>query len=88
VLCYFQLCAEDYRWWWRSLLTPGATAMYVFLYSVAYFSRLEGNMAVTYMLYFGYMAVISVGAFLVTGVVGFFSCFYFNYKIYGEVRVD
>ena len=32
VLCYFQLCAEDYRWWWRSLMTPGATAFYVFLY--------------------------------------------------------
>lgn len=88
VLCYFQLCSEDYRWWWRSLVTPGATSVYVFLYSMAYFSRLESNMAVTYMLYFGYMTLISVGVFLITGLVGFFSCFYFTYKIYGEVRVD
>jgi transmembrane 9 superfamily member 2/4 len=23
VLCYFQLCAEDYHWWWRSFMTSG-----------------------------------------------------------------
>jgi transmembrane 9 superfamily protein 2/4 len=58
---------QDYRWWWRSLLTSGSTALYVFLYSIAYFARLEGNMTVTYVLYFGYMAVISLGVFLITG---------------------
>jgi transmembrane 9 superfamily protein 2/4 len=31
VFCYFQLCAEDYNWWWRSFLTSGSTAGYVFL---------------------------------------------------------
>jgi Endomembrane protein 70 len=25
---------SDYRWWWRSLLTSGSTALYVFLYSI------------------------------------------------------
>jgi len=88
VLNYFQLCSEDYNWWWRSMLCSGSSAIYVFLYSVAYFSRLEGNMFVTYMLYFGYMSVISLGMFLVTGSVGFFSCFYFNYQIYGSIKVD
>lgn len=67
VLNYFQLCSEDYRWWWRSLLTPGATALYVFLYSMFYFSRLQSTMMVTYVLYFTYMAMISVGVFLITG---------------------
>ena len=88
VLNYFSLCAEDYRWWWKSFLTSGATAIYVFLYSVIYFARLEGQMAVTYMLYFGYMGVISLGVFLITGTVGFWSCLYFNYSIYQSVRVD
>jgi len=88
VLCYFQLCSEDYRWWWRSLLTSGSTALYVFLYSVVYFARLESNMFVTYLLYFGYMAAISMGLFLVTGTIGFFSCLYFNYQIYGSIKVD
>lgn len=90
VLCYFSLCAEDYRWWWKSLLTSGSSAIYVFLYSVVYFSRLqdESTMMVTYALYFGYMAVISFAVFLVTGAIGFFSCLYFNYMIYRSVRVD
>merc|ERR1711901_11934 len=55
-----------------SIVPPGATAAYVFMYSVAYFARLESNMAVTYVLYFAYMALISIGVFLVTGLVGFF----------------
>lgn len=88
VLCYFSLCAEDYRWWWKSLLTSGSTALYVFLYSMVYFARLEGNMLVTYLLYFGYMSIISMAVFLVTGAVGFFACMYFNYMIYRSVRVD
>jgi len=41
VMCYFQLCSEDYNWWWRSFLTSGSTAIYVFIYSAIYFSRLE-----------------------------------------------
>jgi len=88
VLNYFQLCSEDYRWWWRSLLTSGSTALYVFLYSVAYFAKLEGNLLVTYLLYFGYMAVISLGFFLITGTVGFFSCLHFNHQIYASIKVD
>jgi hypothetical protein len=48
-------------------LCAGSTALYVFLYSIVYFSRLESNMFVTYLLYFGYMGVISLGVFLVTG---------------------
>lgn len=88
VLNYFQLCSEDYRWWWRSLITSGSTALYVFLYSIAYFARLEGNMFVTYLLYFGYMSLVSIGVFLVTGTIGFFSCLYFNYQIYASIKVD
>ena len=32
-----------------------------------YFARLKGSMYVTYLLYFGYMGVISLGFFLITG---------------------
>ena len=42
VLCYFQLCSEDYNWWWRAFLTSGSSAIYLFLYSGFYFvNRLE-----------------------------------------------
>jgi hypothetical protein len=42
VLCYFQLCSEDYHWWWRAYCTSGASALYLLAYSVFYFySKLD-----------------------------------------------
>jgi transmembrane 9 superfamily protein 2/4 len=41
--------------------------MFVFLYSMFYFFKLEPNMFVTYLLYFGYMGIICIGFFLMTG---------------------
>mmetsp|Transcript_26202 Transcript_26202/g.104839 ORF Transcript_26202/g.104839 Transcript_26202/m.104839 type:complete len:419 (+) Transcript_26202:933-2189(+) len=88
VLCYFQLCSENYHWWWRSFLTSGSTAFYVFLYSCVYFSRLEADKGLTYVLYFGYMILISLGLFLLTGTCGFFSCLWFTKTIYASIKVD
>lgn len=88
VLTYFQLCAEDYHWWWRSFCVSGSTAGYVFLYSAFYFTKLESNLAITYFLYFGYMAIICFGLFLVTGLVGFAAALWFCKKIYGSIKVD
>ncbi len=89
IFCYFQLCAEDYNWWWRSFLTSGSTAFYVFGYSCVWFQLLEAsNMLITYLLYFGYMALISVAVFLVTGTVGFLACFWLTNTIYASIKVD
>lgn len=88
VLCYFQLCAEDYNWWWRSFLASGSTALYVFLYSAFYFSKLEPSLFVTYVLYFGYMGIICLGLFLLTGCIGFLACLWFTRTIYGSIKVD
>eukprot|EP00611_Tribonema_gayanum_P021765 TRINITY_DN424_c0_g1_i1.p1 TRINITY_DN424_c0_g1~~TRINITY_DN424_c0_g1_i1.p1 ORF type:complete len:659 (+),score=196.73 TRINITY_DN424_c0_g1_i1:147-2123(+) len=88
VFCYFQLCAEDYHWWWRAFLTSGSTAVYIFLYSGLYFSHLQSNMAVTYMLFFGYMGIICMGLFMLCGSIGFFSCLWFTRKIYASIKVD
>jgi len=89
VLCYFQLCGEDYRWWWRSVLTSGSSALYVFAYSTFYFfTKLDMTLFASGVLYFGYMGVICIGFFLATGVVGYLSCLWFVYKIYGSIKVD
>jgi transmembrane 9 superfamily protein 2/4 len=89
VLCYFQLCGEDYHWWWRSFLVSGASAVYVFIYSGYYFfTKIEAIYLVSGCLYFGYMFIISFGFFLMTGTVGFYSCFEFNQKIYASIKVD
>jgi transmembrane 9 superfamily protein 2/4 len=35
LLVYFQLCSENYHWWWRSFLASGGAALYLFLYGLA-----------------------------------------------------
>ena len=60
--------------------------MYVFIYSTIYFWRLEPVLWVTYLLYFGYMFMLSLCIFLVTGTVGFLSCLWFTRKIYGSIK--
>jgi len=88
LLCYFQLCNEDYHWWWRSFLTSGSCAAYMLLYSVWYnLTELDMTSFVPLMLYFGYMLAISFTAFLVTGTIGYFACFSFNYAIYSSIKV-
>ncbi len=85
---YFQLCGEDYHWWWRSFLNGGATAVYVYWYSFQYFQQLQSNSVATYILYFGYMGLASFGIFLITGSVGTFSCLWFNKMMFGSIKID
>ncbi|XP_027330166.1 transmembrane 9 superfamily member 8 isoform X2 [Abrus precatorius] len=89
VLCYFQLCSEDYLWWWRSYLTSGSSAMYLFLYATFYFfTKLEITKFVSGILYFGYMLIASYAFFVVTGTIGFYACFWFTRLIYSSVKID
>uniref|UniRef100_A0A8D0DC44 Transmembrane 9 superfamily member n=1 Tax=Sander lucioperca TaxID=283035 RepID=A0A8D0DC44_SANLU len=89
LLCYFHLCAEDYHWWWRSFLTSGFTAVYLFVYAVHYFfSKLQIIGAASTILYFGYTMIMVLIFFLFTGTIGFFACFWFVNKIYSVVKVD
>ncbi len=85
---YFQLCGEDYHWWWRSFFNGGATAIYVYWYSFQYFQQLQSSSVATYILYFGYMGLISFGLFLITGTVGTFSCLWFNKMMFGSIKID
>jgi len=89
LLCYFQLCNEDYNWWWRSVLSSGACAGYVLAYAIWYYvSELEITGVVPSTLYFGYMTLVSVVFFLITGSIGFYACSWFVNKIYGSIKVD
>ncbi|KAL3906664.1 MAG: hypothetical protein SGARI_003900 [Bacillariaceae sp.] len=86
---YFQLCNEDYHWWWRSFGTSGSTAIWVFLYSFVYFQQLESSSSfITYVLYFGYMGLASLGLFLMTGFIGVTASLWFNKTIFGSLKVD
>eukprot|EP00002_Diphylleia_rotans_P008454 TRINITY_DN182_c0_g3_i1.p1 TRINITY_DN182_c0_g3~~TRINITY_DN182_c0_g3_i1.p1 ORF type:complete len:637 (-),score=136.16 TRINITY_DN182_c0_g3_i1:126-2036(-) len=89
VTCYFQLCAEDYRWWWRAFLTPASSALYMFLYSIAYFiNKLEIQDFVSGLLFFSYTFMMCVAFFLMTGTIGFLSGWWFVRKIYSSIKVD
>ncbi|WOH02798.1 hypothetical protein DCAR_0522188 [Daucus carota subsp. sativus] len=89
VLCYFQLCSEDYLWWWRSYLTSGSSALYLFLYASFYFfTKLEITKPVSGMLYFGYMLIASYAFFVVTGTIGFYACLWFTRLVYSSVKID
>ncbi|KAL8502446.1 hypothetical protein ACS0TY_021548 [Phlomoides rotata] len=89
VLCYFQLCSEDYLWWWRSYLTSGSSALYLFLYAVFYFfTKLNITKPVSGVLYFGYMLIASYGFFVLTGTIGFYASYWFTMLIYSSVKID
>jgi transmembrane 9 superfamily protein 2/4 len=89
VMCYFQLCNEDYNWWWRAYLSSGSSGVYLFLYSIWYFhAKLNIQEFVSIILYFSYMAMIALTFSITTGAVGFFSCLWFVRKIYGAIKVD
>ncbi len=89
VLCYFQLCNEDYHWWWRSFLTAGSSGFYLFAYSIMYFfTQLDIAGFIPTLIYFTYMLVFAALFFLVTGTIGFFSCHWFVWTIYSAIKVD
>jgi len=89
VMTYFQLCAEDYHWWWRSFFMSGSCAFYVFLYAVFYFvTKLQIVEFIPCLLYFGYTVIMVFSFWLLTGTIGFYSTYCFIHKIYSAVKID
>lgn len=89
VMVYFQLCGEDYHWWWRSFVVSGGSAFYVLLYSVFYFNtKLEITQFVPALLYFGYTFMMVFTFWLLTGTIGFCAAYVFIVTIYGAVKID
>jgi transmembrane 9 superfamily protein 2/4 len=89
VMCYFQLCSEDYHWWWRAFFTSASSALYMFLYSILYYAtKLEIVGFVSTLLYFCYTLIMTFGFFVLTGSVGYYACLWFVRKIYAQVKID
>ncbi|KAI0240056.1 Transmembrane 9 superfamily member 4 [Lamellibrachia satsuma] len=89
VMVYFQLCAEDYHWWWRSFIVSGGSAVYVFAYAVFYFvTKLEITEFTPTLLYFGYTMLMVFTFWLVTGTIGFYAAYFFIRRIYGAIKID
>eukprot|EP01051_Picozoa_sp_SAG22_P000277 SAG22_NODE_6_length_41368_cov_49.702222_20_plen_541_part_00 len=89
VLVYFQLCSEDYHWWWRSFLASGSSGIYLFLYGIFYYcTKLDIIGFTSGLMYFGYMFLASYAFAVGTGTIGFCASFVFVRKIYASIKVD
>ncbi|KAH7108249.1 hypothetical protein BKA62DRAFT_681617 [Auriculariales sp. MPI-PUGE-AT-0066] len=89
LLVYFLLCAEEYRWHWRSFLAGGGSALWLLLYSVYYWiTWLSLDSASSVLLYFGWVLVLAVFQFLICGTIGFLSSYWAVKRLYSAIRID
>ncbi|XP_038702184.1 transmembrane 9 superfamily member 4 [Tripterygium wilfordii] len=88
-LTYFQLAAEDHDWWWRSFVCGGSTGLFIYGYCLYYYyarSDMSGFMQTSF--FFGYMACICYGFFLMLGTVGFRASLFFVRHIYRSIKCE
>ncbi|KAF7272785.1 hypothetical protein GWI33_014458 [Rhynchophorus ferrugineus] len=89
VMVYFQLCGEDYHWWWRSFMVSGGSAFYILGYSFYYFmTKLEITEFIPTLLYMSYTGLMVFTFWLLTGTIGFYAAYSFVQKIYSAVKID
>jgi len=90
VLCYLQICSEDYRWWWRSFLTGASSGLYLLAYGgYHYLARTHHAIdVISSVIYFGYLAIVCYSVSVCTGAVGFLACYFFVRFIYASVKID
>lgn len=88
-LTYFQLTAEDHRWWWRSYMCGGSTGLFVYGYAIYYFyakSDMSGFMQTAF--YFGYNFIVCYALFLLLGFVGWRASLAFVRRIYRAIKCE
>lgn len=88
-LVYFQLAAEDHRWWWRAFLCGGSTGLFVYVYCIYYYvarSRMSGLLQASF--YFGYNAVVCLAFFYMLGFVGWRASLAFVRRIYRAIKCE
>ncbi|KAF9268906.1 Nonaspanin [Marasmius fiardii PR-910] len=86
---YFMLCAEEYRWHWRSFLIGGGNAFWLLAYGLFYWaSRLSLDSFSSVALYLGYLFILTLLDFLATGTIGFLASYWAVRKLYSAIRID
>lgn len=89
VMSYFLLCAENYRWWWRSFLVGSGSSVWIFLYSVWYFwNKLHVQGFVSALLFFVYSGLACAVYGVLLGTVGFLGSYAFVRRIYGYAKIS
>ncbi|KAF8678423.1 Endomembrane protein 70 [Rhizoctonia solani] len=86
---YFMLCAEEYRWHWRAFMIGGGSAFWVLAYGVFYWlTRLSLDSFSSVVLYAGYLFLIALFDFLITGSIGFLATYWSMRRLYSAIRID
>jgi len=85
---YFILCAEEYRWQWRAFLVGGGSAAWLYLYGIYYYMTQLQLSFVSTIVYFGYLSLLALLDFLVTGTIGFVAAYWATRKLYSAIRID
>ncbi|WEW62026.1 Transmembrane 9 super member 2 [Emydomyces testavorans] len=81
LLVYFLLCAEDYRWQWRSFVGAGMTGGYVFIISLIFWAtRVSFGGFTGAVLYLGYSALLAFLACVLTGEFSERFCHFYSYN--------
>lgn len=89
VSTYIQLNAEDWRWWWSSIINGGSVAIYVSLYGLYYFfAKTHMYGIVQTVFYFGYMTLTTFLLFVLCGSIGYFGSSFFVHRIYAYIKSD
>ncbi|KAF9921669.1 Transmembrane 9 super member 4 [Linnemannia zychae] len=89
IVVYFQLCGEDYNWWWRSFFASSFSSFYIFLYCMVFFTKqLSIDHFVPGLIYFAKTFMICLVFGLLTGTTGFISAYWFVRRIYSAVKID
>ncbi|CAL5354526.1 unnamed protein product [Camellia sinensis] len=89
VMTYFRLAAENHEWWWRSFLCGGSTGLFVYGYCLYYYhSRSDMSGLLQTSFFFGYMACICYGIFLMLGTIGFRASLLLVHHIYGSIKCE
>jgi len=88
-LTYFQLAAENYKWWWRSFHSGASVGVFIYMYAIFYYtyrSDMSGTLQSTF--FFSYMAMLSYGFSLMLGAVSYTMASLFVKHIYKSIKID
>ncbi|KAL5579932.1 hypothetical protein UlMin_012374 [Ulmus minor] len=87
-LTYIQLSVEDHKWWWRSVLRGGSTAVFMFGYGIYFYLRSNMNGSMQFLFFIGYNACVSFAFFLLLGTISFHASLMFVRYIYRAVKSE
>jgi len=79
----------NYRWQWRAFLTGGGSAFWLLAYGLFYWaSRMSLGSFSSVLLYLGYLCLLVLMDFLVTGTIGFLASYWAVRRLYSSIRID